>query len=48
MDYCKHGDLAEWDSKTQIFTTKWSLKQIAKFFKQATLGLEYSKLFILY
>ena len=33
MDYCEHGDITQWDHKKKIFTTKWSLKNIAKFFK---------------
>lgn len=41
MDYCKYGDVASWDHKIQKFITKWSLKHIAKFFKEAARGLEY-------
>lgn len=39
MDYCEHGDIVNWDHKKQIFIAKWSLKTIAKFFKQAAQGL---------
>ena len=39
MDYCISGDLAEWDSKKQIFYVKWELPQLARFLKQAAEGL---------
>lgn len=47
MDYCKYGDVADWDAKSKVFTTKWSLKHIAKFFRQAAEALEYRS-FLLY
>jgi hypothetical protein len=39
MDYCQFGDIVDWDHKKQVFTSKWSLKQIAKYFKQIAEGL---------
>lgn len=33
MDYCKYGDIAEWDHKKLVFVTKWKLKNLAKFLK---------------
>ena len=39
MDYCISGDLADWNSKKQIFYVKWSLPQIARFLKHAAEGL---------
>lgn len=44
MDYCKFGDIATWDSKKQTFHCKWELKKVAKFFRQAAEGLQYSNL----
>jgi hypothetical protein len=43
MDYCKHGDIAIWNHKNQTFMTKWTPKQLAKYYKQVAVGLEHCK-----